>query len=113
MTEADIMRAIMRQCSVGTCRLMRNNVGKLPDAQGRWVTYGLGVGSADLIGISMQADGIGRFVCIEVKVPGKRATKEQQSFIDMVRKMGGLAGVAHSVNEAHAILNPLWNYTAT
>lgn len=98
------MRSIMRECSHGTVRLFRNNVGKLPDVQGRWVNYGLGVGSSDLIGINMQPDGVGRFVAIEVKVPGKNATKEQQSFLDMVRSLGGQAGVAHNVEEAVAIL---------
>ena len=104
MNEADLMRLILRVCSNGTVRLFRNNVGKLPDAQGRWVTYGLGVGSSDLIGVSMRANGIGRFVAIEVKVPGKKATTAQQDFIDMVIAMGGQAGVAHSVEEAVEIL---------
>ena len=104
MNEADIMRSIMLACSNGTVRLFRNNVGKLPDKQGRWVTYGLGVGSSDLIGVSMQANGIGRMVAIEVKVPGKDATTAQQDFIDTIIAMGGQAGVAHSVEEAAEIL---------
>ena len=104
MTEADIVRSIMLALSKGTVRLWRNNVGKLPDAQGRWVTYGLGVGSSDLIGVSMQANGIGRMVAIEVKAPGKKATTAQKDFIDCVIAMGGQAGVAHSVEEAVEIL---------
>ena len=99
MTEADIMRSIMLACRSSTVRLFRNNVGKLPDRLGRWVTYGLGVGSADLIGING-----GRFVAIEVKLPGQKATQEQQDFINMVRSMGGQAGVAHNVEEAIEIL---------
>ena len=104
MTEADLMRSIMRACSHGTVRLIRNNVGKLPDRLGRYVTYGLGIGSSDLIGINMQAYGMGRFVAIEVKLPGQKPTQAQQDFIDMVLSLGGQAGVAHSVEEAVEIL---------
>jgi hypothetical protein len=111
-SEADLMRSIMRECSVGTVRLFRNNVGRFPaglfndraEKVGRWVTYGLGIGSSDLVGINMRTDGIGRFIAIEVKQPGKHATQEQQDFINMVRAMGGQAGVAHSVEEAVEIL---------
>lgn len=103
-SEADLMRLIVRELSKGTVRLLRNNVGKLPDRQGRLVTYGLGIGSSDLVGVSMQANGIGRFVAIEVKLPGQKPTDTQQSFIDMVLAMGGQAGVAHSVEEAAQIL---------
>ena len=99
MTEADLMRAILRECSRGTVRLMRNNVGKLPDRLGRWVTYGLGIGSSDLIGINR-----GRFVAIEVKLPGQKPTVAQQDFIDMIHKLGGQAGAAYSVADAIAIL---------
>lgn len=98
------MRSIMRECSHGTVRLFRNNTGKLRNEAGQLISFGLGVGSSDLIGINMQPDGIGRFVAIEVKLSGKHATKEQQSFIDMVRSLGGQAGVAHNVEEAVAIL---------
>lgn len=80
----------------------RNNTFKLPDPEtGRWVTGGLCEGSSDLIGITPD----GRFLAIEVKVKGKRPTKAQTRFIDIVRKHGGVAGVAHSVQEALDIIN--------
>jgi hypothetical protein len=110
MTEADLMRLIVRELSVGNVRLFRNNVGKLKDSRDRYVTYGLGVGSSDLIGIKHQCSRdvaivVGQFIAIEVKRPGQKATPEQQNFIDTIRKLGGLAGVAHSVEEARAILD--------
>lgn len=63
--------------------------------------YGLGVGSSDLIGIR-KSDG--RMVAIEVKVPGKHANPEQQQFLNIIKNNGGLAGVAHSVEEARKII---------
>lgn len=43
--------------------------------------------------------GVGRFIAVEVKVPGKDATPEQASFLASVRAAGGLAFVAHSCDE--------------
>ena len=42
---------------------------------------------------------VARILCIEVKRPGKKATPEQQSFLDLVRAHGGLAFVATSVDD--------------
>lgn len=99
MSERDIQVAIQMAASEDGHRLLRNNVGMLPDRNGRMVRYGLGTGSSDLIGW----DSSGRFLAIEVKRPGQRATADQSLFLAAVRTAGGLAGVAHSVTEARAI----------
>ena len=52
-------------------------------------------GTSDIIGILND----GRFLAIEVKRPGKKATEEQQKFIDMINKKGGLAFVATSIDD--------------
>jgi hypothetical protein len=44
------------------------------------------------------------FAAVEVKSAKGRATPEQQAFIDTVQGMGGLAGIARSVDDAAAIL---------
>lgn len=67
------------------------------------VHFGLCPGSADLVGIACQ-DGIGRFVAIEVKLPGEKPRADQVRFLEHVRKMGGIAGVATSVEEAIALV---------
>jgi hypothetical protein len=41
----------------------------------------------------------GRFPPIEVERPGNRPTFEQQQFIETINEAGGLAFVAHSVEE--------------
>ena len=98
MSERDIQQAILLAASADGHRLFRNNSGSLQDRNGRWVSFGLCVGSSDLIGFSAT----GRFLAIEVKDKGK-PTAEQLAFIAMVRRHDGLAGVAHSVAEARAI----------
>ena len=61
---------------------------------------GLCVGSSDIIGITPD----GRFLAVEVKTKTGRVSDEQQRFIDAVRRKGGVAGVARSVEEALQIL---------
>lgn len=94
-------------------RLFRNQVGQLPDPRtGRPVQFGLARGSADLIGwrtITITPDMVGQrlavFTSIEVKTPTGRVRPEQQAWLAAVTGAGGIAGVARSVTDAHAILH--------
>ena len=93
-------------------RLFRNNVGALRDQRGQLVTYGLCTGSSDLIGlrrVTVTPDMIGQqlavFSALEVKLPGRKPTKPQEKFLAMVQNMGGLSGVATSIESARSILN--------
>lgn len=88
MSETDVLQECRLAASECGAITWRNNTGKLQDAKGRWVTFGLCVGSADLIGIYK-----GRFLALEIKVPGKNPTLEQTNFINAVNKAGGIAGV--------------------
>lgn len=62
----------------------------------RMMTFGLCVGSSDIIGIAPD----GRFLAIEVKTPKGRPTTEQLRFIEAVKAAGGIAGIARSVEDA-------------
>src|SRR5690242_9737335 len=59
-------------------------------------------GVSDIIGCIPTS---GRFLAIEVKRPGGKLTQEQQQFIDMISGAGGLAFVAHSVEECRKYLS--------
>jgi hypothetical protein len=75
----------------------RVNVGfeGLADLDG-WITRTV---SADMVGQS-----IAQFAAIEVKTMGQKPTAVQAAFLSTVRNMGGLAGVATSVDDAKRIL---------
>jgi len=89
-------------------RLFRNQVGSLPDPRtGRLVTFGLARGSADLIGwrtVVVTPDMVGQrlavFTSIEVKTPTGRIRPEQQAWLGVVQKAGGIGGVVRSVGDA-------------
>lgn len=65
-------------------------------AEARMIQAGLTKGGSDIIGIAPD----GRFLAVEVKTPTGRIRPEQTVFLDVVRKAGGIAGVARSVEEA-------------
>lgn len=69
----------------------------------RKVRAGLEVpGSSDLIG--WTADG--RFLALECKAKGGRATPEQLNFIEQVKKAGGVGGVVYGKDCVYRLLKP-------
>jgi len=112
MSEQSIQQHIRLACSIGTCRLFRNNTGTLRDINGRPVAFGLCKGSADLIGWrtvtitpEMVAQQVAIFTSIEVKAAAGRIRPEQQQWLNAVQAAGGIAGVARSVGEAMNLLS--------
>lgn len=59
-----------------------------------WLEWGE-VGASDMIGFLKG----GRFLAVETKRPGERATQEQAQFIDMVNECGGLGICVSDVQE--------------
>lgn len=78
---------------------LRNNVGRMLDARGRWFAYGLGEGSPDLLCI---VDG--RAVGLEVKRPGGRAEPHQARCHEQWRAVGAFVAVVTSAAEALAAI---------
>lgn len=98
MNETALMQQIHTALvSTGRVLLWRNNTGRLKTAQGRWVSFGLGVGGADLVGIHKPT---GRFVAFEVKTPDGKQTPEQVAWARAVTQAGGLYVVVRSPAEA-------------
>ncbi len=106
MTETQLMMAIRDALlATGQVLLWRHNTGKLKDAGGRWVAFGLGVGGADLVGVLR---GSGRFVAWEIKTPTGRLSPEQKAWHYAVTQAGGVVFVARSVDEAVGQLRSLF-----
>ncbi len=99
--QAAIRAALSRD---GNVRVWRNNTGVLPNGQGGFLRFGLAVGSGDLIGIVMP---MGRFFSLEIKTPKGRISPEQYAWQATVRKFGGVAEFARSVEEALAVVHKI------
>ena len=111
MTESEILSRILLELSRGDTRLFRINAGvawqgtvieRTPQRLVLARPYAIKLaapGVSDLIGWTQ-----GRFVAIEVKGGRRQPTDEQAAFLELVRRSGGLAGVARSVDDARAII---------
>lgn len=123
MSETDILRQIMLALSTPEGRCWRNNVGhgwqgrdftiaegRLVRGVARNIAFGLAPGSSDLIGpqsVIVTPEMVGHrvavFTAIEVK-DKRKLTDEQARFIDVVVELGGIAGMARSVDQAVSIV---------
>lgn len=67
-----------------------------------WKTHGGMYGTAGIPDIIACVGG--RFVALEVKQPGRQATRLQAATLDKIRGAGGIAAVVTSVEEAEQTL---------
>jgi hypothetical protein len=105
MTESQIQSAIrLRLGGRPDVRLFRNHVGTVRDDSGRVHTFGLQKGSADLIGW-VTVNGAAIFLSVEVKSATGRTRPEQTAWAAAVNKMGGIAFIARSPEDAEQQLH--------
>ncbi len=102
MSETDIQRNIFRAAirDERVAWISRNNVGGYK-LKNRWIEYGLGKGSSDLIGQLKD----GRFFALEIKTSAGKASKEQMLFINRVNMWGGVAAVVRNVDGLKRLLD--------
>jgi hypothetical protein len=104
MTEAQIQaRVLLTLGRRPDVRLFRNNVGAYKDQNGTLRRFGLLVGSADLIGW-VTVNGRAIFLSVEIKTSIGKPSSEQETWLRNVRRMGGIAFIARSPEEAIAEL---------
>lgn len=112
-SERSIQAAILRALG-GTADvvLWRNSVGSTDEwsdderrgITSRRVSYGLGVGSADLVGI-LTVGPVAVWIALEVKAPRGRVRPEQAVWIEAAQRRGVCAAVVRSVDEARAVVD--------
>ncbi len=112
MKETNVQQLIRLEAAKLGLKLFRNNIGKLKDATGRWVSYGVGGnGGSDLLGwnpIIITKEMVGKtvavFTAIEVKKKGGKATDEQINFIKQVNNDGGIAFICDDEKKIKLLL---------
>lgn len=97
-TEASVLEKVtMALKTCGGVHVMRNTVGAVKKG-GRYIRYGLEVGSADIVAIVAPH---GRWLCIETKRPkGYEATEAQEKWLRTMRGYGAVVGVCRTAEEA-------------
>lgn len=110
--EAPVLRDILRAFDGDpTVRLWRNTTGTTQEwsesstgaAVARYITYGLGPGSPDIVGV-LTVCGLGIMVGIEAKSATGRVEPEQAAWLAAGASRGIITGVARSVDDARAII---------
>lgn len=126
MRESAVASHIRLLAAQSGIELWRNNNGALPDEHGRWIRFGLcndtkalseKVKSSDLIGITpviitpeMVGHVVGTFTSVETKpsgwvqTPSDKTATAQSAFHDIVKRAGGYAGFAQSVEDFKRII---------
>lgn len=87
--ESDLVREIRKAGEARGLLLSRTNAGRIPYTDGRGRSYainGAGKGWSDLTGCLPD----GRFLAIEVKLPGKFPSDAQWDFLQQVNARGGV-----------------------
>lgn len=95
--EQDILNACLQYLQLRGFLAWRQNSGAVVSVhQGRrrFVRFNGAPGCADILGIVGH---LGTFLAVEIKRPGNKPTAKQLSFLDAVRRHGGMAIVADSV----------------
>ncbi len=92
--------------------IYRNNVGEGRMRSGRWVQFGLCVGSSDYIGIKtiiVKPEDVGKklglFCAFEIKTEDGEISDEQQNFLNIIEAHGGVTDVLRSNKEAEKLPN--------
>lgn len=110
-SEIELQNQVRLAIARPTVKMFRNNVGSIEGKDGRRVTFGLCVGSSDLIGFTtktitpeMVGKQVAIFTALEIKTPTGKVSPAQTKFIDMVNSHGGIGAVVRSVDDAVTIL---------
>ena len=93
----------------------RNNNGHAVTRNGCAISYGLGMGSADVVGVRrVGVYGVGEgsvscalFFALEVKWPGKYSSVTQRAWQERLRSLGATVAVVHSVEEAIGVVEAM------
>lgn len=98
--EQAIQRAILEYLNWQHIKAWKNNTAGIYVKACNTYIPSHAPGVSDILGVPPG----GRFLAIEVKAPKGRASPYQLQFIDEVNQQGGLAFVAHSVEEVQDAL---------
>lgn len=95
-------KIIVALCQNG-CIARNHTVGQFYTKYGAVVNVGKH-GESDITGHRISD---GKALYIEVKLPGEQPRQDQKQFLEAMKRTGALSGVAHSVEEALAIVSPV------
>ena len=104
MSETQLQKAILQLLHIKYSHkavFFRNNTGAVKSGKS-YIKYGLGVGSADIIGCLG-----GRFIALEVKLPKGRQSPDQMKWQGAIEHCGGFYAIVRSPEEAMRVIEEM------
>lgn len=101
--ETAIVGAILEFLRYSDVLAWRQNTGGRRSRSGKYVQFSV-PGTPDVLGVVRRGPHLGRFVGIEVKVPGKDLEPDQVAWAEMMRPAGVICLCVHSVEECQRLL---------
>ena len=99
--ETKLQNQIIAALCMNGCVARNHTVGQFYTKYGGIVNIGQ-QGESDIFGHRISD---GKAIYIEVKLPGETPRQDQEKFLKAMRAAGAIAGCAHSVEEALAIVS--------
>ena len=99
--ETKLQNQIIAALCMNGCVARNHTVGQFFTKYGGIVNIGQ-QGESDIFGHRISD---GKAIYIEVKLPGENPRPDQERFLKAMRAAGAIAGCAHSVEEALAIVS--------
>lgn len=94
LLEKDIQKAIKDYLMLLGIFCWKQNSGGIVKPNGQYIPSGM-TGVSDILGICKD----GRFLAIEVKRDGGKVSSEQSLFQENIRRFGGVAFIAYSIDD--------------
>lgn len=97
-TEQSLIKPTIDWLTAMGCCVWRQNAGGMKatyKGRNRFIKFSHREGISDVIGFT----GTGKFIAVELKVGTNKPTEHQQNFLAEVRKRGGIAIVAYSLDD--------------
>lgn len=98
--ETALQNEIIAALCANGCYARNHTVGNFYTAYGTRIQVGR-PGESDIMGHRISD---GKAFYIEVKLPGEKPRQDQQNFLDAMQRAGAIAGCAHSIKEALALV---------
>lgn len=96
--EQDLIKPTIDWLTAMGCCVWRQNAGGMKatyKGRDRFIRFSHREGISDVIGLAPT----GRFIAVELKAGKNKPTEHQAAFLDEVRKRGGIAIVAYSLDD--------------
>lgn len=106
-SEQKLVNQVIAYLKINGHYVWRQNTGGMYDSHKRFIKFGF-KGISDIIGVASD----GRMIAVECKVGNNKPTQFQTDFLEEIKRHGGIAILAYSLDDVISNLERKWNVAA-